>query len=310
MFGILSIGGYLASIFRMATPILYASLGLLLLNNAGLRLIGCEGVMLMGSLVAVVGSYSFGNVWIGLLFAMVAGAVMGLIYAALTVSLRANQTVIGVAYNLLSGGLTAFLSRIIFRGTQTPKIDTFTPLKIPFVSKIPIVGEAFFTHQLLVYIAFAIVPVVSYFLYRTPTGLNLRSTGENPEAADTLGVDVYKIRYSATMVGCMLMAIGGAFLSTGLLRFFTEDMVAGRGFIAVAAVVFGKYRPRGTLLATLIFSAGSVVAHIFQAFGSTLSAGISYNLPVMIPYLLTIIVLTFTGKTNPPSALGEPYKKG
>ena len=144
-------------------------------------------------------------------------------------------------------------------------------------------------------------------LFRTPTGLNLRSVGENPKAADTLGIDVYRMRYAATIVGCMLMAMGGAFLSTGLLNSFQEDMTANRGFIALAAVIFGRYKPTGVMLATLLFAFGLAVANLLPSINSP----IPYNFVTMIPYILTIVVLAgFAGKTVAPAAAGKPYKKG
>lgn len=304
---IASISGYIASDIRMATPLLLAGLGLLLMNRAGLRFIGCEGVMLIATLAAVIGSYYTGSVWMGLLYAMVAGAVMGSFYAFLTVSLRSNQTVISTAFNLLGTGLTATIYRMVFGTmTNTPSIDTFEVAKIPVLGDIPYLGEAFFNHMILVYVAFLLVPVISWFVFHTPSGLNLRSVGENPRAADTLGIDVYRVRYLASIAGCILISMGGAFLSTGSLRFFAENMTAGRGYIAVAAVVFGKYTPIGVLLATLLFGAGNVVANLLQT-----GANVSYFLPVMIPYILTIVALAgFTGKTIPPASLGKPYKKG
>lgn len=303
-----TISGYIASDIRMATPILFAALGLLLLNCSGIRFIGVEGVMLMAALTAVFGSYITGNVWLGFCLAIIVGGVMGALYAFLTVSLRANQTVIGQAFNLISIGISSTLFRTVFgKTTLTPKVDTFQNLNLPLLSEIPILGSTLFNHMLPVYFAFLLVPIISFILLKTPIGLNLRSVGEKPEVSDTLGIDVYKTRYISTIIGCMLMAMGGAFLSTGLLRFFSEGMVSGRGFIAVAAVVFGKHKPKGILIATLLFGAGSVAANVLQ----TLGTGIDYNIPVMIPYLLTIIVLAgFTGKVYPPAALGKPYKKG
>lgn len=294
--------------FRMATPILFAALGLLLINRSGLINIGAEGIMLMATLTAVMGTYYSGNPWVGMLCAMATGAAMGLLFAFLTVSVRANQIVVGAAFNILGTGGSAMLYRIVF-GTESQlmNVNGFSSIHIPVLSDIPFLGRAVFSQMPPVYIAFALVPVMSYFLFKTPTGLNLRSVGENPKAADTLGINVYRIRYVATIVGCTLIAMGGAFLSTGLLRFFSEGMVAGRGYIALAAVIFGRYKPMGVLLATLLFSFGNVIANTLQASGSA----IPYNLLVMIPYILTIVALAgFGGKAVAPAAAGKPYKKG
>ena len=302
------IGGYLASDIRMAAPILLAGLGLLLINWSGLLNIGAEGTMLIATLVAVAGSYYTGSVWIGLLMAMASGALVGLLFAILTVTLRANQTVTGAAINILGSGLSATLNRVIFGvNTTIAKIDTFQNLAIPGLSKIPVIGTALFNQMPIVYIAFLMVPLISYYLFRTQSGLNLRAVGENPRVADTLGINVYRTQYMAAIVGSAIIAMGGAFLSTGLLNFFTEEMVSGRGFIALAAVIFGKYKPTGIMVAALIFMAGNVVSNILQVAG----AAIPYTFLTMIPYILTIIALAvFASRAVAPASLGKPYKRG
>ena len=302
------IGNLFTSDLRMATPILLAALGLLIMNRAGLVNIGCEGIMLIATFVAVAGTYYTHNVWLGMICAMLAAAVVGALFAFLTVTLRANQIVVGVAINTLGGGVTTVLYRMLF-GMDFVSVGeyAFTRISLPVLKDIPIIGAAIFDQMPVVYIAFILVPVVSYFLFRTPTGLNLRSVGENPRAADTLGIDVYKMRYAAVIVGCMFIGMGGAFLSTGLITSFQEDMTANRGFIALAAVIFGKYKPTGVMLATMLFALGLAVANLLPSLGSN----IPYNIVTMIPYLLTIVALAgFVGKVTPPAAAGKPYKKG
>ena len=302
------IGNLFTSDLRMATPILLAALGLLIMNRAGLVNIGCEGIMLIATFVAVAGTYYTHNVWLGMICAMLAAGVVGALFAFLTVTLRANQIVVGVAINTLGGGVTTVLYRMLF-GMDFVSVGeyAFTRISLPVLKDIPIIGAAIFDQMPVVYIAFILVPVVSYFLFRTPTGLNLRSVGENPRAADTLGIDVYKMRYAAVIVGCMLIGMGGAFLSTGLITSFQEDMTANRGFIALAAVIFGKYKPTGVMLATMLFALGLAVANLLPSLGSN----IPYNIVTMIPYLLTIVALAgFVGKVTPPAAAGKPYKKG
>lgn len=305
---LMSLGEYVAADLRIATPILLAALGLLLMNRSGLINIGAEGIMLIATLVAVAGTYFFKSVWLGLIVAMLSGALMGLLFALLTVTVRANQIVVGAAFNILGSGMSAMLYRIIFGlSTEVITISGFTDLRVPLLSDIPALGTAFFSHMPMVYLAFLLVPAMSYFLFKTPAGLNLRSVGENPKAADTLGVHVYRVRYLASIVGGMIIAAGGAFLSTGLLRFFSEEMVAGRGFIALAAVIFGRYKPMGVMIAAMLFALGNVAANSLQALGSA----IPYNFLVMIPYLLTIVALAgFAGKAVGPAAAGKPYKKG
>ena len=302
------IGGYLASDIRMAAPILLAGLGLLLINWSGLLNIGAEGTMLIATLVAVAGSYYTGSVWLGLLLAMASGALVGLLFAFLTVTLKANQTVTGAAINILGAGLSATLNRVIFGvNTTIAKIDTFQNLAIPGLSNIPVIGNAFFNQMPIVYIAFLMVPAISYYLFRTQSGLNLRAVGENPRVADTLGINVGRTQYLAAIAGSAIIAMGGAFLSTGLLNFFSEDMVSGRGYIALAAVIFGKYKPTGIMVAALVFMAGNVVSNILQVAG----AAIPYTFLTMIPYVLTIIALAmFASRAVAPASLGKPYRRG
>lgn len=302
------IGGLFTSDLRMATPILLSALGLLIMNRSGLVNIGCEGIMLMATFVAVAGTYYTHNVWLGMICAMVVAGVMGALFAFLTVTLRANQIVVGVAFNTLGTGVSTVLYRMLFgMDFVSVKEYAFTRISVPVLKDIPLVGEAIFDQMPVVYLAFLLVPVVSYFLFRTPAGLNLRSVGENPRAADTLGIDVYRMRYAASIAGCMLMGMGGAFLSTGLLNSFQEGMTANRGFIALAAVIFGKYKPTGVMLATMLFALGLAVANLLPSIGSN----IPYNIVTMIPYLLTIVALAgFVGKVTPPAAAGKPYKKG
>ena len=266
------IGSYLASDIRMATPILLAGLGLLLINRAGLLNIGAEGTMLIATLIAVVGSFFLGNVWLGLLCAMIAGALIGGLFALLTVTLRANQTVVGAAINVLGSGLSATLYRIIFGvATNNAPIDTFDVLAIPLVKDIPILGEAFFQQKPIVYIAFLMVPLVSYYLFRTQSGLNLRSVGENPKVADTLGINVARTQYTAAIVGSAIIAMGGAFLSTGLLNSFSEEMVSGRGYIALAAVIFASY----SATTDSFFDSSSLMDCVIFAIFSSTSAALS-----------------------------------
>ncbi len=299
---------YIASDLRTCVPILFAALGLLMMSRSGLTNIGAEGIMLMSALFAVVGSYYFESSWMGLAFAMATGALMGLFFAFLTVTLQANQIVVGAAFNILGSGLTVILNRIIFGLSDTAiNVDSFENVSIPVLSEIPFLGEVLFSQKMPVYIAFAAVPIISYYLFKTPMGLNLRSVGENPKAADTLGINVYGVRYKASAIGGMLMGLGGAFLSTGLLTFFSEDMTAGRGYIALAAVIFGKYKPVGVMFASMLFAAGTVIANALQAANSI----IPYNFLVMIPYVLTILALAgFAGRAVAPAAAGKPYKRG
>lgn len=303
-----TIAGWAATDIRLATPLLLAGLGLLLMNLSGILNIGAEGTMLIATLMAVVGSYYTGSVWIGVLFAMASGALVGLLFAFLTVTLRANQVVVGAAINILGSGLSATLFRILFGvSANVPLIDVFENWNIPLLSDIPFLGDAFFSQMPLVYIAFLMVPLISYYLFRTQSGLNLRAVGENPRAADTLGINVYKTQYLAIVVGSMIIAMGGAFMSTGLTKFFSEEMVSGRGFIALAAVIFGRYKPSGIMLAAIVFMAGTVAGNVLLASSSQ----IPYQFLTMLPYILTIVVLaSFARNAVAPAELGKAYKRG
>lgn len=303
-----SLAGWVATDIRLATPLLLAGLGLVLMNQAGILNIGAEGTMLIATLMAVVGSYYTGSVWLGMLFAMASGALVGLLFAFLTVTLKANQVVAGAAVNILGSGLSATLFRILFGvSSNVPIIDVYQNMNLPLLSKIPFLGEAFFQQMPVVYIAFLLVPVASYFLFRTQTGLNLRSVGENPKAADTLGINVSRVQYAAVVVGSMVIAMGGAFMSTGLTKFFSEEMVSGRGFIALAAVIFGRYKPSGVMLAAIVFMAGTVAGNVLLASSSQ----IPYQFLTMLPYILTVVVLAaFAKNTIAPAALGRSYKRG
>lgn len=298
---------FLATDIRTATPILLAAIGLIFMGRSGIVNIGAEGKMLIGALAGVAGSYYLNSAWLGMLVAMLCGGLVGLLFAYLVVTLKASQVVIGAAINILGLGLTTTFARVIFGvNLAPPQIDTFKPMIIPVLSNIPILGHAIFKQMPVVYIGLLLVPITYIVLYKTPIGLKIRAVGEHPKAADTLGVNVFNIRYGTIIFGSMLIGAAGAFLSLGLLSFFTEDMVAGRGFIALAAVIFGKWNPLGVLGATLIFGAGDALHFRLQAGGNT----IPYQFFLMIPYILTVLALAgLVGRVNPPAASGKPYVK-
>ncbi len=298
---------FLNTDIQTAIPIMLAATGLIFSEKAGLVNIGIEGVMLIGAFTGVAASNLLGNAWLALCVVILVGGIMGLLFAFLVETARADQVVIGMAFNLLGLGLTTMLNRAVFGvNTSPPKIDSFHPLNIPGLSNIPFFGTAFFQHSALTYIAFAAIPMVSYVVFKTNIGLKLRAVGEHPRAADTVGINVVKVRYLASMVSCMFGAVGGAYLSMSQLNFFTENMTAGRGFIALAAVVFGKWSPWGVLGAALLFGAGNAVSYLLQASNTQISG----QLILMVPYVLTIAALAgFVGKAVGPAASGKPYIK-
>jgi ABC-type uncharacterized transport system permease subunit len=279
----------LLSAVRLATPLLLAALGGLYSERAGVINIALEGLMLAGAFTAATVTHYAGNPWLGVLAAVVAGVGVALIHGVACIRYRADQVVSGTAINLLFLGLPALLSGALFESTgETPQI--------PRGELLPLAPIVF---------AFVMVPVTWWVLNRTPFGLRLRAVGENPEAADTAGIDVTRVRYAGVLLSGALAAIGGAYLAIGQASLFTRNMTAGRGFIALAALIFGKWRPVPTMLACLLFGFAEALSIQMQ--------GVS-QIPVqfiqIIPYVLTLVVLAgFIGHSRAPRALGVPYEK-
>ncbi len=298
---------FIAADLRTATPLLLAGLGIVFSSRAGLVNIGVEGMMLVGALAGVLGSWVFGNVWMGVLVAMLASSVIGLLFAYLSITVKANQIVVGTAINILGVGLTTSFARTIFGvNVAPPRIASFPRIIIPVLSDIPYLGTAFFQSNVVVYIAILLVPIAHFVMFKTDVGLKVRAVGEHPRACDTVGINVYLVRYMTVIYSGLLAGFAGAYVSLGLLSFFTEDMIAGRGFMALAAIIFGKYTPRGTLLAALVFGAAEALQFRLQAAGTN----IPFQFLLMLPYVLTILALAgFVGRTRVPAALGTPYEK-
>ncbi len=297
---------FFATAVRCAMPMFIAALGLVYSERAGIVNIGVEGMMMIGAVLAYVGSFTTGSKWMGLLWAAAGGTLFGLILAFWTITLRVNQTVVGAAINIIGAGLATTINRKIFDiNTIAPKINNFTQIKTP-LSKIPVIGPMFFSYNILVYLALIAMVLCHYVLYHTELGLRVRAVGENPRACDTLGINVSRVRYGATLFGGLMAGIAGGYLSIGQLSVFVEDMAAGRGFIAIAAVVFGKRNPIGALLASLVFGAGEAVQYKMTA----ANVNIPFQFVQMIPYVLTILSLIgLVGKTEAPAASGVPYVK-
>jgi len=298
---------FLAADVRTAIPVLIAALGFIFSERAGVVNIGAEGIMLTGALAGVVGSFYLGNAWYGVLLAMVMGALIATVFAFLTITGRADQVVVGAAVNIFGLGFTTTLARIVFGvNTAPPKIDAFTSIPIPFLSKIPIIGNVIFNQNAIAYITYALVPVLYFVLFKTEIGLKIRAVGEHPKACDTVGINVNKIRYGTVVFSGMLAGLAGSYVSLCLLSFFTENMIAGRGFIALAVLIFGKYNPLGAVGAALLFGAGDALQFMLQAAGTK----IPFQFLLMIPYILTIFALAgFVGRNKGPAASGVPYIK-
>ncbi|SCZ76228.1 ABC transporter permease [Acidaminobacter hydrogenoformans] len=297
----------LSAALRLSVPILFAALGGMFSERSGVVNIGLEGIMLTGAFAGVVGSYFTGSQWLGALVAMLSGVALAALFALITVKIQINQIVSGIAINLLAVGLTSFFFRALFGITTTPiTVNAFAPVSLPGLSTLPFVGEILFSQTALVYIAFLLVPVSWFILYKTSWGLNIRTVGEHPTAADTVGIPVNRVRTLCVLASGALAGLGGAFLSLGQFNMFVDNMISGRGFIAVAAVIFGRWNPKGILIASLIFG----VADALQIRLQTAGVEIPYQFLLMFPYLLTVVALTgIVGKTVAPKALGKAYAK-
>jgi simple sugar transport system permease protein len=297
---------YLVASLRLSVPIAYAALGGLLCERSGVLNIGLEGMLLTGAFTGAATAYYTNNVALATLAALGSGSLVGLLHAYLCVSLRVNQLVSGLAINLAASGLTAFFSRLVFvEGTarELPAIPTWP---IPLLQDLPVIGPLCFQQDPLLYLLIALIPLTTYLLFRTSVGLTLRAVGEYPRAADTAGIRVGWVRYLSVMMGGALTSLGGVYLALVHVRFFTEDMSAGKGFIALAALIFGKWQPLQTVMAALLFGATDALQLRIQTFG----LDIPYQFLLMLPYLVALLALIgWVGRSAPPAALGQPYSK-
>jgi general nucleoside transport system permease protein len=297
---------WLAMAIRTATPLLFAALGGLICQKSGIFNFGLEGMMLAGAFFAYFGSLASGSPWIGLISALIAGGVLGWLLGFTSIKLGASQFMVGIGISILASGMTAYLFRILDVGKQGISSPTFGEIDIPVLSSLPVVGPVLFHHTFLVYVGLALVIGLAWFLNRTSIGLNLRSVGENPQVAETAGIDVFKYRYAATIASGMLAALGGAFLTLTQVNRFVEEISAGRGWIALAAIMLGKYNPWGVLGACLLFGA----ADSLQMQAQILKVNIPYQFLLMTPYILAILAMGgIVGKVRSPAAQGKSYLK-
>ncbi|MDQ3507134.1 MAG: ABC transporter permease [Actinomycetota bacterium] len=300
-----NLGQLLSSTIRNATPLIFAALGGMFSERSGVVNIGLEGLMLISAFAGVVGAFLSGSALVGLGTAMAAGLLFALIHAVMTITFEADQIISGTAINLLALGGTGFLMVEVFgSGGTSPNVQGFSPVPIPLLADVPLVGPALFNQSLLVYLMYALVPTTYFLLFKTPFGLRLRGTGESPEAVDTAGVNVFRMRYFGVALSGLLASLGGVYLSMGILSAFTENMTGGRGFIALAALIFGRWHPVGAAGAALLF--GFAQAFTFQAPQDV----VPLEFLQMIPYILTLVVLAgFGGRAIAPAAIGKPYRK-
>jgi len=292
----------LNSTFRYITPILLAALGGLICERAGVFNIALEGMMLTGAFFAVAGSYYAENAFVGVLAAMLSGAVLSLLFAVLAISLRGNMIVLGIAINLLVSGATVFLLRAMFgvKGAfQDPKIQGLGKLSLGALDNVPVLGPILLGHTWVVYASWVLVVIVYIVLFRHRVGLRLRGVGEMPEAAETLGVNVKVMRYGAILVSGLLCGLAGAQLSLGQVTLFVENMSAGRGWIAVVAVMFGQAHPIGVFLASVLFGFADSIGFRLQG------VGLPSQFTGMVPYVVTLIALFITQARRKNAALTQ-----
>lgn len=305
----------LAVTVRSGTSLLYAILGELLTERSGILNLGVEGIMIMGAVTGFAAAFHSESAWLGALTAMVVGATLGLLHGFLAISLRADQTVSGLALTIFGVGLASFLGQKLgpnggpLVGMIGPK---FQRIPLPFLSTVPVLGRSFFNVDILTYLLYLLVPGIWLWLYRTRPGLELRAVGENPLAADAMGVNVVRVRYAYTIFGASLMALGGAHLSLAYTPGWTENLTAGRGWIAVAMVIFATWDPLRAVVGALLFGGVTAVQFRLQAAGTNVPAAFLG----MLPYFFTIVVLvvitwweSFSRRLGAPNALGQPYTR-
>jgi general nucleoside transport system permease protein len=301
-------GPLVASMFVYATPLTYAAMGGLYSERSGVVNIGLEGMMLTGAFFGIWGAVQTGNWVLGLLIAMGAGGVLAFIYAFFAIHLRSDQIVGGTAINFLALGITGYLFIDIYGSNGTPGMSNAEQIpNLSISSSNGFFGQGFGDLNLLVWVSFALLILTYLFVFRTPFGLRLRAVGEHPRAADTVGISVFKVRYAAVTFSGMLSAMGGAFLSIGFVHSFNQNMTEGRGFIALAALIFGKWRPGGAFAAALLFGFSSALAQRLAAIPNWATYAVLFQ---ALPYVLTLVAVAgVIGRSIPPAADGQPYEK-
>lgn len=305
------------NILSMTVPfsvaLLLASIGEMFNQRSGVFNLGCEGVMAMGAFLGMLvpflvghgGPVSNGWNWLGLLLAALVGALLGLFFGVIVVTFRAPQGIAGIGLQMFGVGTAGTLFRHFVGGTQSIPGMANTP--IPVLSRIPVIGPIFFSHNLMVYLAFLFVPVAWYILFKTSWGLKVRAVGTHPRAADSMGINVNRTRYEALALGGALAGLAGAYLSVCQVKMFSDELIAGRGFIAVALVYFGHWHPVKIMGGALLFSFAQTIQYNVQGLGIDLP----YEFFVMLPYVVVVVVLAFTSRnqTTSPSSLGKPFNR-
>lgn len=307
---ILLSASFWAAAVRIASPLIFATMGEIICERAGVLNLGIEGIMVIGAFAGWMAVYQGAPLWFGVGVAMGAGMLFGFLHATLTVPFGLSQHVVGLGVTLLATSTSYYAYRLILPEVSSPpKIEPFQPLEIPLLSDIPIIGEALFAQTPLTYAAFATAAIVAFTLYRTPLGLAVRSVGENPSAAEAQGLNVNALRMGAVIVGSGLMAVGGAFLTLSAFSSFFFEMVNGRGWICIALVVFGAWRPGKAVLGALLYAAFDAFQIRLQQ--TPIGTVVPYQFFLMMPYVLSILALiAMSRRAEVPAALMVPFNKG
>ena len=306
---ILGSSGLWAAVLRIATPLIFATLGALLCERSGVLNLGIEGIMTFGAMIGWLSVFNGADLYTGMLVAALSGMLFGLLHAFLTVNLSLSQHVTGLGITLLASSGSYYLFRLLVPLASTPPtIEPFQPVVIPVVSELPFIGAALFTQTPPTYIAIAVAIILTWVLYKTPLGLAIKMTGENPHAAEAQGINPMTIRIGCVVVGSALMAVGGSFLTLSAFNSFFPTMVQGRGWVCIALVVFAAWRPGRALFGALLFA-------LFDAYQlrlqTVLDKDIPYQLFLMAPYLLSIVALVVMARrAEVPQALMQPYIRG
>jgi simple sugar transport system permease protein len=297
----------IASTLRGTTPILLAALGEAYVERSGLLNLGIEGMMVAGAFSSFTVALKLNNLFFGFLAAAAFGLTLGLVFGILTITLRVNQIVVGLGVTIFAHSMSSFLHRVIFGNMFPILFGAGGTNEIPLLSRMPIIGQAFFNHHWMVYLTFTMVPILYVLMYKTRFGLRVRAVGEAPRAADASGVNVYRIRYYTILFGGLMASIGGAFMTLGDLAFFVPDMNMGRGYIAIVVVMLGQWNPLKVCWGGLLFGLALALTSALQVAGMNISP----DFILMMPYLVVIVVLLlFARSANLPASLGIPYQRG
>lgn len=305
IFSIAVLTGVLRTMIAMSTPFLFAALGETFSQLSGVVNLGVDGIMLLSGFFAFYIVYITGNIWLGLLVAIFVGLIMGLMMSFVSVTLKAQQGISGIGLQMFGLGMSSLLFKVLVGTVKT--VPGFTPVKIPLLGDIPFLGTILFNSNVLVYTAFLLVPVCWWILEKTNLGLNIKAVGQNPAAADSVGINVNRVRYFSVCFGAALAGMAGASISISIANLFQDNLTAGQGFIAVALVYFGGWTPLGVLGGALLFS----LANSAQLWLQVLGIDVPASLAVMLPYILTIVVLTVAvNRGKQPAALNKQFFRG